>query len=289
LLVGAIALFSASISDSSATAAIITLAFTIGSWVLDFSLAGQPGVLEWVARLSLTQTLRSFEQGLLSLGLLVGIATATCGFVALATVWLHPGVPQRTKFIRSTVCLAVAAAVLALASQARMSVDVSEDRRNSFPAADQRALAELRKPLIITVHLAPEDPRYVDLRRNVLAKLERVVPEVTIRLATTGQSMVGSTSDEAYGEIEYSYGGRSAKTRSTSHREALPLLYELAGRPIPTPIIGDDYPGYPLIAGGQPMLLWFFGGLPLLIILAWWWSCRAPRIPPQLIQDGGQS
>src|SRR5262249_54749911 len=33
---GAIALFSASISESSATAAIVTLAFTIGSWVLDF-------------------------------------------------------------------------------------------------------------------------------------------------------------------------------------------------------------------------------------------------------------
>src|SRR5499426_393718 len=33
LLVGAIALFSASISESSATAAIVTLAFTIGSWV----------------------------------------------------------------------------------------------------------------------------------------------------------------------------------------------------------------------------------------------------------------
>jgi ABC-2 type transport system permease protein len=289
LLVGAIALFSASISDSSATAAIITLAFTIGSWVLDFSLAGQLGVLEWIARLSLTQTLRSFEQGLLSLGLVLGIVAATGGFVSLATVWLHPGVPFRTKFIRSIACLAIVAAIFALASQARMSIDVSEDRRNSFPAADQRALAELRNPLIITVHFAPEDPRYVDLRRNVLAKLERVVPEVTIRLATTGQSMVGSTSDEAYGEIEYSYGGRSAKTRSTSHREALPLLYELAGRPIPTPIIGEDYPGYPLIAGGQPMLLWFFGGLPLLIILAWWWSFRAPRIPPQLIQDGGRS
>src|SRR6516162_6650292 len=48
LLVGSIALFSASISESSATAAIVTLAFTIGSWVLDFALAGQPGVLGWV-------------------------------------------------------------------------------------------------------------------------------------------------------------------------------------------------------------------------------------------------
>src|SRR6202158_1597587 len=58
LLVGAIALFAAAISESAATAAIIALAFTIGSWVLDFGLAGQPGLLEWISRLSLTQTLR---------------------------------------------------------------------------------------------------------------------------------------------------------------------------------------------------------------------------------------
>jgi ABC-2 type transport system permease protein len=289
LLVGAIALFSASVSDSSATAAIITLAFTIGSWVLDFALAGQPGLLEWVARLSLTQTLRTFEQGLLSLRLLLGIVVAIGGFAALATVWVHPGVPPRTKFVQTAACLAVVAAVSALASQAGISIDVSEDRRNSFPAADQRALSELRDLLVITVHLAPEDPRYVDLRRNVLAKLERALPRVEVRVAATGQSILGSASDEAYGEIEYSYGGRSAKTRSTSHREVLPLLYELAGKPNPAPVAGEDYPGYPLIAGGQHTLLWFCGALPLLIIVAWWWSRRAPPIPPQLLKDGGQS
>ena len=65
-LIGAIALFAASITESSATAAIVTLAFTIGSWVLDFTLAGRPGLLEWVAGLSLTQIVRSFEQGLLA-------------------------------------------------------------------------------------------------------------------------------------------------------------------------------------------------------------------------------
>ncbi len=40
LLVGAIALFAASVSESAATAAIVTLAFTIGSWVLDFTVPG---------------------------------------------------------------------------------------------------------------------------------------------------------------------------------------------------------------------------------------------------------
>ena len=192
LLVGAIALFAASISESSATAAIIALAFTIGSWVLDFALAGQPGVLEWVARLSLTQTLRTFEQGLLSIGLLLGIVAAITGFAALAAVWLHPGVPLRSKLTRSLLCVAVAGAVALSAAQARTAIDVTEDRRNSFPAADQRALKVLREPLAITVHLAPEDPRYADLRRNVLAKLERVMAYVTVRLASSGQSMLGS-------------------------------------------------------------------------------------------------
>src|SRR5438874_13296459 len=36
VLVGTIALFAASVSESAATAAIVTLAFAIGSWVLDF-------------------------------------------------------------------------------------------------------------------------------------------------------------------------------------------------------------------------------------------------------------
>jgi hypothetical protein len=287
-LVGAVALFSASVSDSAATAAIITLAFTIGSWMLDFALAGQPGVLGWVSRLSLTQTLRPFEQGLLSAGLLAGVLAAICGFAALAAVWLHPGVRLRTKLIRSAVCVTVAAAIVGLSTQLGRSVDVTEDRRNSFPAADQRALAELREPLIITVHLVPEDPRYVDLRRNVLAKLERVMPRVTIRLATSGQSMVGSAGEEAYGEVEYSYGGRSDKSRSTSHREILPLIYALAGRPIPQPMAGEDYPGYPLLANGSAALAWFFGGLPLLIVIAWWRSRRPPQIPSQLIKNGGQ-
>jgi ABC-2 type transport system permease protein len=287
LFVGAIALFSASVSDSAATAAIITLAFTIGSWVLDFALAGQPGVLGWISQLSLTQTLRPFEQGLLSAGLLAGILAAICGFAALAAVWLHPGVRLRTKLVRSAVCVSVAAAVIGLSPQLGRSVDLTEDRRNSFPAADQKALAQLHEPLIIVVHFAPEDPRYADLRRNVLAKLERVMPQVTIRLATSGQSMVGSASEEAYGEVEYSYGGHSDKSRSTSHREILPLIYALAGRPIPQPIAGEDYPGYPLLANASPALVWFFGGLPLLIVIAWWRSRRPPQIPSQLVKNGG--
>jgi ABC-2 type transport system permease protein len=276
LLVGAIALFAASVSESAATAAIVTLAFTIGSWVLDFTAAGHPGLLEWVASLSLTQVLRTFEQGLLSAGLVVGIGTAVCGFAALATVWLPPGVHVRNKLVRSIACVLAAAIVLGLATQIRVSIDVTEDHRNSFPAADQRALASLARPLLVTVHLAPEDPRYADLQRNVLAKLERVLPNMSVGLAGGRQSLATNAGDDRYGEVEYSYSGRSDISRSTSPREILPLLYGLAGVNLPAPAAGGDYPGYPLIAPGQVALLWFFCGLPLCIALVWWRSHRLP-------------
>jgi ABC-2 type transport system permease protein len=278
LLVGAIALFAASVSESAATAAIVTLAFTIGSWVLDFTVAGHPGLLEWVASLSLTQMLRTFEQGLLSVGLVVGIGTAVCGFAALATVWLPPGVHVRNKLGRSIVCVLVAAISLGLATQIRLSIDVTEDQRNSFPVADQRALAKLAEPLVVIVHLAPGDPRYADLQRNVLAKLERALPNLSVGLAGGRQSLATNAGDDRYGEVEYTYGGRSDISRSTSPREILPLLYGLAGVSRPAPVPGGDYPGYPLVAQGEVALLWFFGGLPLCIALVWWRSSRLQSI-----------
>jgi ABC-2 type transport system permease protein len=277
LLVGAIALFAASVSESAATAAIVTLAFTIGSWVLDFTVAGQPGLLAWIASLSLTQVLHAFEQGLLPAGLVAGVCAVVFGFAALATVWLPPGVRVRNKVIRSIVCVFAVALALGLVTQIRLAFDLTEDRRNSFPAADQRLLASLAQSLVVTVHLAREDPRYADLQRNVLAKLERAMPNMLIRLAGERQSLRTDGGEDRYGEVEYIYGDRSDVSRSTSPREILPMLYGLAGVSPPAPAPGSDYPGYPLVASGQVALLWFFFGLPLCIALAWWWSRRLPK------------
>src|SRR5712672_580850 len=278
LLVGAIALFAASVSDSAATAAIVTLAFTIGSWVLDFTVAGQPGWMEWLARLSLTLVLRPFEHGLLPIGLIAGAAAVIGAFVVLAGLWMPPGVSTRIKFMRSAGIIIAAVALVSLASQITTSIDVTEDRRNSFATADQRTLAKLGDPLSVTVHLAPEDPRYLDLNRDVLAKLKRVMPNVAIRLAARRQSFTDTTSDESYGAMEFAYGGRTETTRSTSPSEILPLLYGLAGVDLPVPIPDGEYPGYPLIADSDITLAWYFGGLPLLLVTAWWWSRRPPPI-----------
>ena len=287
LLIGALALFSASIAESAATAAIIVLAVTIGSWVLDFTVAGNPGLLSWLAQLSLTQTLRPFEQGLLAGGLVLGAACAILGLVALATVWLPPGVPLLGKLRRSLACAVILALMLGVATQVKPTVDVTEDRRNSFPSADQQLLGTLRLPLRLTVHLTAEDPRYADLQRNVVAKLERAMPNVSVALAGRRQAFSAGSSEESYGEVEYVYGNRSDVSRSTSPREILPLLYALAGISPPVATPGNEYPGYPLVASADAALYWFFGGLPLLIVLWWWWVRRPPS--DSLAHEGGSS
>jgi hypothetical protein len=288
-LVGALALFAASIAESAATAAIIALAATIGSWVLDFTVAGHPGLLAWIANLSLTQTLRPFEQGLLSSGLVLGIAGVIGGFVGLASVWLPPGIPSYQKLRSSGLCILAVAAVLGAATQVGWSVDVTEDRRNSFGAADQQLLGTLRLPLIIKVQLAPEDPRYADLQRNVLAKLERTMPKVSVSLVGVRQYPATGSGAESYGEVAYVYGNRSDVSRSTSPREILPLIYNLAGVSQPSPTPGTEYPGYPLVANANAALLWFCGVLPLLIALCWWWSRRPRRFDRYLVHEGGPS
>ena len=198
------------------------------------------------------------------------------GLAALSTVWLPLGTPTRVKFARSVPCVLAMVVALGLAAQIRASVDVTEDRRNSFSQADQKLLTTLRLPLVVTVNLAPEDPRYIDLRRNVLGKLERAMPNVSIVLAGVRQAQPGQS--DAYGQIEYVYGGRSDVSRSTSPREILPLLYALADTKPPAPNQDPEYPGYPLVGNANVTLLWFFCGLPLLIALAWWRSRQPPSV-----------
>jgi ABC-2 type transport system permease protein len=205
----------------------------------------------------------------------LGIAAVICGLAALSSVWLPPGTSLAAKFARSLPCVLATIVALGIASQVRISIDVTEDRRNSFSLADQRVLATLRLPLVVTVNLVPEDPRFADLQRNVLRKLERAMPNVSV-IVLAGDKPESAGKSDAYGEIEYVYGNRSDVSRSTSPREILPLLYALAETRPPEPAQAIDYPGYPLVASADATLPWFFGGLPLLIAFAWWWSRRPP-------------
>ena len=151
---------------------------------------------------------------------------------------------------------------------------MTEDRRNSFSRADERLLATLAGPLTVTIHLAPEDPRYVDVQRAVFSKLARVLPDLTIRIAAP-HAFAASGADERYGEIEYVYGARRDVSRSTSPREILPLIYGLAGVPPPAAAAGRRL-SRAIRWSPTPTatLAWFFAALPLAIVLAW--LCGAP-------------
>jgi ABC-type transport system involved in multi-copper enzyme maturation permease subunit len=281
LLIGAISFLAAALTEGGATAAILALAVTLGSWVLDFAALDRGGVSNLLAALSLTSLLRPFEQGLLSVSAVLGMLTATAGFLALAAIWLPPGVPPWRKLKGSALVLVVAAIVISGAAQAKTVLDVTPDRRNSFPLADEKLLGQLEERLFVTVHMASSDPRVVDLDRKVLARLKRAMPRVTIRIAEPGQaSPFGAAGDEDYGEIVLTYHGKSATTRSTGAGEILPILYELAEVGLPTPgAASADEPGYPLVADASNTAIWFYGVQPLAFAAAWWLFAGNGRIP----------
>ena len=143
--------------------------------------------------------------------------------------------------------------------------------------------------LAISLYLAPEDSRAQEYQRNVLAKLKRLVPGLTVRWMETGKAGVfGAAGDEGYGRIIYEYAGRNATSRSNSPREILPLLHELAGVQV-TPVETPPYPGHPLVADARPAELWFYALLPALILLTFWRHARARRLPIHLRSIQGES
>jgi ABC-2 type transport system permease protein len=281
LLIGAISFLAAALTEGGATAAILALAVTLGSWVLDFAALDRGGVSSLLASLSLTSLLRPFEQGLLSIPTVLAMLVATAGFLALTSIWLPPGTPLRGKLSRSALIIGAVGILIGAAAQANTVLDVTPDRRNSFPPADEYLLSRLREPLSVTVHMATSDPRLVDLDRKVLARLKRAMPRVTVRIADSGQaSPLGTAGEADYGEIVMTYHGRSATTRSTGAGEILPMLYELAGvNPSAPGATGPDEPGYPLVADAANFAFWFYGIEPFAFAAAWWLAAGNRRIP----------
>ena len=280
LLIGAISFLAAALTEGGATAAILSLSVTIGSWVLDFAALDRGGVTNLVAAVSLTSLLKPFEQGLLSIPTVLGMLIATVGFLALAAIWLPPGVLFTRRVKGSALIVMGAAILIAVAGQARTVLDVTPDRRNSFPPADEQLLGQLPERLLVTVRMAPSDPRLTDLDRKVLARLKRAMPRVTVRVAAEGKAgLFGSAGDEDYGQIVLTYHGKSATTRSTGAGEIMPILYELAGvgSPAPSPT-GPDEPGYPLVADASGAAIWFYGALPLMFVGMWWLASASRRI-----------
>jgi ABC-type transport system involved in multi-copper enzyme maturation permease subunit len=271
-----VAVAAAAIAESAASAAIVTLGFTLGTWALDFVAVGRGGWLQEMAAYTPTAALRVFEQGQLRLGTVIVMAALSCAGFVLASVWLHTGRGWRYRLVATAALSVTLAAAVVAAGSLRPSWDLSENRRNSFSPADEATLRKIRKPLLVTIFLSPEDPRFMDLDRSIISKLKRILPRLEVDYAANSRTGLFEDSEDHYGEIWYEIGERKAMNRSTTEPIVLEQLYELAGLDAPDHSEENEFSGYPLAARPQ-WASWIFYILWPLATISGWWLIRYQR------------
>src|SRR6185436_13607128 len=79
------------IAENAASAAIVTLGFTVGTWALEYVAAYRGGFLQQLASYTPTAALRNFEQGLLRATTVIAMLVISLAGFALAAIWLHTG------------------------------------------------------------------------------------------------------------------------------------------------------------------------------------------------------
>jgi ABC-2 type transport system permease protein len=265
-----IAFAAAALAENAASAAIVTLGFTVGTWALDFIAAGRGGWLQQLAAYTPTATLRFFEHGLLRLNIVVAMLVISVAGFTLAGIWLHTGRTWRFRLLGTLAVALILIFVIAGANVVRASWDASENRRNSFARADEAELSRIPKPLTITVFLSPEDPRLTDFEQNVLRKLRRVLPHLNVDYSSNSRTGLFEKPEDHYGEIWYEMNGQRAMERSTIEEVVLEQIYKLAGIDPPSHSEEGTFGGYPLSVKARGASLIFYGVWPLMITAAWW-------------------
>jgi len=265
----------AAVAEHPSTAAILTLGVTVGTWILNFFAAIQGGFWERAAGYTPAAMVSQFQHGLVRLDVVLIALLLIGGGLGYSAIWMRLGVKTRRRAIESVVlAIALTGSILAC-SNVHPSWDLSEARANSFPEADQEALRRLRGPLRIEVHLAPEDPRRVDLDRRALSKLRRVLPDLQVKYISATSIGIFEQTNAQYGEIWYSVGGRKEMSRVTTAEGVLDAIYSVAGI---TPPQGDDadvFRGHPLATEPRGAAVVFFGIWPVGVLVVSWLTQRS--------------
>lgn len=262
------------IANHPSTAAIATLSVTVGTWVLDFIAAVHGGIWARLAEYTPIAMVAQFQHGLIRLDLTVAGLTLIAGGLGLAAVWMQLGRSVRVRLTQSLVLGAAVTAVLAVSARVPGSWDLSENRMNSFPLADEHALRAIGEPLRITVYLAPEDPRRTDLERNTFSKLRRVMPDVDVTYVSSTGTGIFEQTREHYGELHYHLGSSESVSRTTTVDGVLESIYALAHRDLAETgeEDGDEretvFRGHPLAARPTGAAFVFYGAWPAVTLLA---------------------
>jgi hypothetical protein len=253
----------ASITEHPATAAIVTLAVTVGSWIINFIAAVHGGWWERIAGYTPTAMVAEFQHALVRLDVVLTALVLICSGLALAAIWIRLGVAVRRRVYESVAVAVIAAAAVFACAFLRASWDLSENRMNSFSWEDERALLGIQAPLRIEVHLAPEDPRRVDLEHRALSKLRRLMPKLRVDYVSATSIGLFEQTSAHYGEIWYELGGRREINRVTTPEGVLETIYSLAG--IAPPESTQEFRGHPLAVPPRGAALVFYVIWPAII------------------------
>jgi hypothetical protein len=263
----ALAAAMASIAEHPSTAAILTLAVTVGTWIVNFIAAVEGGAWERAALYTPTAMVADFQHGLVRLDAVLIALTLVATGLALATVWMRLWIATRRRLSESIACCALAAAAVSASTLATVSWDLSESRANSFSEADESALRRIHAPLRIEAHLAPEDPRRYDLERRAVSKLRRVMPKLQVDYVSATSIGLFEQTSAHYGEIWYDLGGRKSMSRTTTAEGVLETIYSLAGVSGP----GHEEPifrGHPLAVAPRGAATFYYGIWPAIVLAA---------------------
>jgi ABC-2 type transport system permease protein len=259
----------ASVAEHPSTAAIITLAVTVGTWIISFLAALQGGWWEQVAAFTPPALVAQFQHGLIRLDVTLAAIVLVVLGLALAAIWTRLGVPARRRGVESLLTVGAAAAALALCTFARPSWDTSENRQNSFSERDEAALAAITAPLHIEAHFAAEDARRGELERMALSKLRRVMPHLTVDYVARTSVGLYEQNTEHYGEIIYTLGRQQRTSRIVTADGVLETIYGLAGVTPPADDTDEVFRGHPLAVPPRHASLVFYGMWPGAIAAAW--------------------
>jgi ABC-2 type transport system permease protein len=270
----ALAAATASVAEHPSTAAILTLAVTVGTWIINFVAAVQGGVWERAAGYTPTAVVAEFQHGLIRLDVVLVVLALTLFGLMLSAIWTRLGIPVRRRACESVAFGALTAAAILASTFATSSWDTSENRMNSFSEADEMALKRIQQPLRIEAHLAPEDPRRADLEHRALSKLRRVLPRTQVQYVSATSIGLFEQTSAHYGEIWYELGGRRTMSHVTTAEGVLEAIYELAG--VAPPIESDDevFRGHPLAVPPKGAGTVLYGIWPAAIVAAAFFTRR---------------
>ena len=269
----AITTVAATIAEHPSTAAIATLGFTVGTWIVEFAAAIRGGIWTDLARFTPSSMIAIFQHGLLPASTVLVALVLTAGGLFVGAAWLRLHESPRRRLVRSLIVVAATTLAAWALSHITPNLDVSEGRLNSFAEADQEALQSIGQPIRIEAHLAPEDPRRLDLERHAIAKLRRAVPAVDVVFVSRTTTGLFEQTDPNYGEIRYNVGSRNVVGRATTDEAVLEGIYEAAE--IEPDRDGEPpFMGHPLVTRPVGAGVAFYGVWPSLAALSAWLATR---------------